>query len=137
MFLMLAAGFAASHGGTALADDPQPDATFTIYSEQNTAPGKFTGEGTLTFDGKQHQFSIEGLTAEGVDSNHSVEGSIYGLNSVDDLAGQYKLVKHARESGIDVLYLENEKGVQALARGINNGMALGAQAGGITVSLEK
>jgi hypothetical protein len=137
MLMLLSGGFAAGYSGTASAETPQADATFIVYSEQNVAPGKFTGMGTLTFNGERHGFSIEGMTTAGVDGNHPVEGAFYGARSLDEVAGHYKLVKRAREDGVEVMHLQNENGVRVFAHGINKGMALGTAAGGITVSLEK
>lgn len=137
MLMLLSGGLAVGHGGAVSAETPQPGATFIVYSEQNVAPGRFAGMGTLTFNGQRHPFSIEGMTIAGVDGNHPVEGSVYDMARLDDVVGRYRLVKHAREGGVEVMYLQNENGVRVVARGVNKGMALGTAAGGITVSLEK
>jgi hypothetical protein len=135
--LFFAGGSSFWSGQAFAAESETPAATFIIYSEQNVAPGKFAGDGTLKYNGKEHKFTIEGMTAQGVDSNHPVEGTVYNLNNLDDLAGQYTQVKHENEGGLDVLYLQNEKGVKAVARGANKGMVLGTKASGVTVQLVK
>ena len=127
---------ATSSGGAALAENA-PDATFTIFSEQTTSAGTFSGQGTVKYKDEEHKFTIEGMTAQGVDSNHPVDGSVYGLKSLEDLEGVYKLTKHDHENGLDVLHLENDKGVKAIARGSNKGMGLGIKASGIKVTLDK
>lgn len=135
--LSLAGGPPLGSGQVLAAENEAPAATFVIHSEQNVAPGKFVGDGTLKYNGEEHKFTIEGMTAEGVDSNHPVEGTVYDLKSLDDLAGQYKQVKHENEGGLDVLYLQNEKDVRAVVRGANKGMVLGTKASGVTVELVK
>jgi hypothetical protein len=135
--LFLAGGPPAWSAEAVAAESETPAATFVIYAEQNVAPGKFAGQGTLKYNGEEHKFTIEGMTAQGVDSNHPVEGTVYDLKNLDDLSGQYAQVKHEREGGLDVLYLQNEKGVKAVARGANKGMVLGTKASGVTVELEK
>lgn len=113
-----------------------PDATFIIYDERNAGPGTFAGGGTLNYQGQEHAFTIQGMNVQGTSTNHPVEGAIYNLKRIDDLAGHYTLVTHERRNGVDVVRLRNEKGVEAVARGTNDGMVLGLKASGLTVTAQ-
>lgn len=131
----VSAALAATEGASVQAAQA-PDATFIIYGEQNAGPGIFTGGGALNYQGQEHAFTIQGMNVQGTSANHPVEGAIYNLKRIDDLAGHYTLVKHERRNGVDVVRLRNEKGVEAVARGTNDGMVLGLKASGLTVTAQ-
>jgi hypothetical protein len=77
--------------GTAFAQD-KPDATL-VFSGGSVAAGigYSWGSGTLTYQGKQYPFSVEGLSVGGTVGGASVtaSGNVYNLKTLDDFNGNF------------------------------------------------
>jgi len=69
----------------------QPDGTVKFTSgSAGIVVGYRWGSGTLTFQGKDHPFSIEGMEVGEVGgSEATVAGEVYGLRSLQDFDGTY------------------------------------------------
>jgi hypothetical protein len=71
--------------------EKQPDATLEL-SEGDVAAGIgwSWGGGTLTYQGQQYKFKVEGLSVGDVGvSEVSALGKVYGLEQLEDFSGHY------------------------------------------------
>jgi hypothetical protein len=77
--------------GTAFAQD-KPDGTITFHGGSvSVGIGYSWGEGTLTYQGKDYPFSVEGLSVGAVGgSSITAKGEVYSLKKVEDFSGVYK-----------------------------------------------
>ena len=88
--IVLALAVVALMAGTAMAQD-KPDATL-VFTEGSVAAGiGFSwGSGTLTFQGKEYPFKIDGLSVGSVGaSSITASGGVYGLKTLADFNGNY------------------------------------------------
>ena len=71
----------------------QSDTTGTVSIESKSVAlgvGVSWGDGTLTFRGKQHKFSVEGLSVVDLGvSRVSAKGEVSDLKKLEDFAGTY------------------------------------------------
>jgi len=97
------------------------------------------GGGTLTFDGKQYKFKVDGLSVGSVGiQNASARGKVYYLKNVADFAGTYTAVAAGVTvgGGGGAKTMKNEKGVIIDLISTNQGVdfTLGTQ--GVKITLE-
>ena len=72
------------------------------------------GDGKLTYQGKEHRFSINGLSVVDVGvSKVSTTGSVYHLKKLSDFAGNYAAAEAgaALGAGKNVIAMRNQNGV--------------------------
>ena len=72
------------------------------------------GEGTLQFEGRNHGFSVKGLSVGDVGAARSLAlGEVHNLHDLDDFEGNYVAVEAgaAAGSGKSALAMRNAKGV--------------------------
>ena len=72
------------------------------------------GDGKLTYQGKEHRFSINGLSVVDVGvSKVSTTGSVYHLKKLSDFAGNYAAAEAgaALGAGKNVMAMRNQNGV--------------------------
>jgi hypothetical protein len=134
MILVLAAG-------VVNASDEKPSGTIKIVSTEVMALiGGSKGEGTLTFDGAEHNFKISGASvgaSVGVQKLH-ISGEVYHLSDIADFAGVYFQV----EAGITLvkgttgMWLKNKKGVTLHLKTSNEGVALQLGSGGLKIAMK-
>ena len=127
--------------GTVLAQD-KPDATITFSGGSVAAGiGWSWGSGTLTYQGKQYPFSVQGLSVGGTVGGASVTGSgnVYGLKSLDDFNGNYT----AATAGITVgggaagTAMQNQKGVVIKVVVTTAGLTVNLATAGVKFELKK
>lgn len=116
-FAVAAAGESATPGAK------QPDGTIQVATTSvAVGVGVTWGKGTLTFQGKDHHFTVKNLTHPDIGiGNAVVKGNIYNLSKLEDFAGDYKVTKPEFPLGgagppwssSSGLILANEKGVVA------------------------
>jgi hypothetical protein len=105
-------------------ESKQPNGTIQAATRSaGLGVGVTGGEGTLTFEGKDHRFSIEGLTFGDIGVGEAtVKGNIYNLTKLEDFAGKYAPTKPSFQLGgagpswsssYRGLILANDKGVVA------------------------
>lgn len=98
------------------AKKPQPDGTVKFTSgSAGIVVGYRWGSGTLTFQGKDYPFSIEGMEVGEVGgSEATVAGEVYGLETVQDFSGTYTSASAnlTLGAGGGGWHLRNEKGVR-------------------------
>lgn len=124
------------------ADPKTPDATVTIAETQFAViVGGSVGGGKLSFQGKDHEFKISGLTA-GVNvgvSKMSAAGEVYNLKDIAKFPGTYtKLdVSATAGGGVGALQLKNEHGVVMKLTSRTQGVQLNAgSATGVKVTMK-
>lgn len=117
--------FAVAAAGQSEKPEPkQPSATIQAATRSaGLGVGVTGGEGTLTFEGKDHAFSIEGLSFGDIGIGEAtVKGNIYSLSKLEDFAGKYTPTKPSFQLGgagpswsssYRGLILANDKGVVA------------------------
>jgi hypothetical protein len=72
------------------------------------------GEGKLQFEGRNHGFSVKGVSVGDIGASHSSSfGEVHNLNDISDFAGNYVAVEAgaAAGPGKSALAMRNAKGV--------------------------
>lgn len=130
-------------GGLALAADvEQPVGAVSIEEKQfGLILGGSTGDGTLTFQGKEYPFKLKGLSAGlnvGI-SKMSAAGEVYRLNDIAKFPGTYTKfdASIALGGGVGGLRLQNENGVIMNLRSRTQGLDLNlGKVTGLVVTME-
>ena len=122
--------------GAALAD--QPSGTISIELKSASAlMGASWGQSVLTFQGKTQLFRVRGLKVLSVGYRElSLGGDVYGLKSVNDLAGTYQKADPAGLTfivGEKGLVIRNDKGVTINIKGMQKGLNLDLVQEGLTI----
>lgn len=97
------------------------------------------GDGTLTYRGKQHKFSVEGLSVLDLGvSKVSATGEVNDLKKLEDFAGTYAAAGAgaAAGGGAGVVALTNQNGVKMKLQATGQGVRLTAAGAGITIKLK-
>ena len=124
----------------AIAADPAPSGTVKISSESVAIGiGVNWGDGTLTFQGKNHAFSVSGLSVVdlGISSVTST-GEVFYLNKLSDFSGNYV----SGEAGIAIgggpndVVMKNENGVVIRLHGSQQGVKFTLAAQGVKLQLK-
>ncbi len=123
------------------AGEKQPDATLKL-SEGSVAAGIgwSWGKGTLTFQGKDYPFKVEGLSVGDVGiSRADATGKVYNLKKVEDFTGTYSAGSAAATvgGGAGVTSMRNQNGVEINLTSTTQGVAFKVAAGGIKLTLQK
>jgi len=73
----------------------QPNGTIQAATKSvAVGAGVIWGDGTLTFEGKDHPFSIKNLSLTDLGiGNATVKGNVYNLGKLDDFAGTYRVAE--------------------------------------------
>ena len=122
------------------ADSPKPSGTISLETKSIAAGvGVSWGDGKLTFKGKEHKVSIQGLTL--VDfgiSKASAVGDVYNLTDVSKLEGDYVAGEagFALAGGMGGMSLRNQNGVVMHLRSVTQGAKLQLGASGLTIKLK-
>jgi hypothetical protein len=98
------------------------------------------GEGTLTYRGKEHKFTIEGLSVADLDvSKVSAQGDVSNLKKVEDFEGTYVAggTGAAAGGGAGIAGLKNQNGVLIAVNATTQGVRLTLAGGGATIKLKK
>lgn len=130
-------------GGVAsAADEKKPDGTVSINETQFAfVLGGSLGGGKLTYQGKEYDFKLSGLTV-GVNvgvTKMDAAGEVFGLSEVSKFPGTYtKLDASATAGGgVGVLRLKNENGVVLKLKSRNQGLQLNVgSASGVKITME-
>ena len=139
--IVMALAIVALVAGTALAQD-KPDATLTFSGGSVAAGiGYSWGSGTLTYQGQQYPFSVEGLAVGGTVGGASVtaSGNVFNLKSLDDFNGNYT----AAAAGITVgggaegTAMQNQKSVVIKLVSTTTGITFNLSTAGVKFTLKK
>ena len=139
--LALAAAFFA--GGLALAADAKkPDGTVSIDSTQFALVlGGSTGGGTLTYQGKTHEFKLSGLTVGANVGVTKIEasGEVYDLKDIAKFPGTYVKFDATASfvEGASGLWLKNQNGVVMKLTADTKGLQLNVgSASGVKITMK-
>jgi hypothetical protein len=123
----------------AVAQDKKPSGTVTLEGKSvAVGVGVSWGDGTLTVDGKQHKFSVTGLSVVDVGvSKVSAKGEVYDLNRLEDFSGTYVAAQAGATiaAGAGAIALQNQNGVSMVLTGTSMGAQLTMAAKGVDVKL--
>ena len=118
-----------------------PDATVKITGKSVAAGvGVSWSKGTLTYHGKQHAFSIDGLSVGEVGvSSITATGSVYHLTNLEDFNGNYTAASTgaAVAGGGGVGTMKNQNGVTMNLKATTKGLKLKIGVDGLKVKLEE
>ncbi len=122
--------------GAALADEP--NATISIIDiGQAIGMGPIWGQGVITYGDKTHLFKVKGFEKLALGREKmDVNGDVYHLNQLSDLAGKFKKADVAGLTfikGERDLVIQNEKGVVINLKGKEHGLQLDLTSDGLNV----
>jgi hypothetical protein len=122
--------------GAALADEPSASISI-IDVGQAIGMGPIWGQGVITYGNKTHLFKVKGFTTFAVGREKTdVNGDVYNLKQLSDLAGKYKKANPAGLTfigGPTDLVLQNEKGVVINLKGKEHGLNLNLTDDGLNI----
>ncbi len=98
------------------------------------------GSGTLTFDGREYDFSAKGLSLGNLGASKDVTvGEISNLTDLADFEGRYLAIEAGATAGVGVaaLTMRNEKGVVISLRSSLQGGRLTLGPEGLRIALEQ
>jgi hypothetical protein len=124
----------------ALAAEPAPSGSVKITSKAVAlGVGVSWGDGTLTYQGKNYTFSVDGLSVADLGiSSVSSSGEVFNLNKLSDFSGNYA----AGEAGIAIAggpsdtIMKNQNGVVIRLHGTQQGGRLTLAAQGVKLQLK-
>ena len=124
----------------AVAAEPAPSGSVKITSKAVAlGVGVSWGDGTLTFQGKDHAFSVDGLSVADLGiSSVSSSGEVFNLTKLSDFSGNYT----AGEAGIAIgggpndVVMKNQNGVIIRLHGTQQGGRLTLAAAGVKLQLK-
>jgi hypothetical protein len=122
--------------GAALAE--QPSGTISIELRSASAlMGASWGQAVLTFQGKTHLYQVRGLKVLSVGYRElSLNGDVYNLTNLNDLAGTYQKADPAGLTfivGQKGLVIRNDRGVTINIKGMQAGLNLDLVKEGLTI----
>jgi hypothetical protein len=120
---------------------PKPDAALTLEATSVAAGvGWAWGSGKLSYQGKDHAVTVEGLTvgAVGVAAIKAV-GTVYYLKKLEDFEGTYKAAVAGSTvgGGGAVLVMRNQLGVEVRMSATTQGVSLTIGTSGVKLALKK
>jgi outer membrane immunogenic protein len=125
-------------GSVALAEGDKPSATLTTKeTEVGLIIGGDWGKGTLSFDGSEYAFKMQGAKIGGVGITVAeISGDVHQLENVEDFYGTY----FKAEAGITGVvgregsWVKNDKGVSLHLKSESKGLALSIGVEGLKIS---
>ena len=137
--IVLALAVVALVAGTALAQE-KPDATL-VFTEGSVAVGigYSWGSGTLTYNGKEYPFKIEGLAVGAVGaSSITASGDVYNLKTLDDFNGNYTAAtaQATLGGGAGATAMQNQKSVVIKIVSTTQGLDFKFAADGVKITLK-
>ncbi len=122
------------------AQDKKPVGTVTLESKSvAVGVGVSWGDGILTFKGKQHKFSVKGLSVVDLGvSKVSAKGDVYDLTKLEDFAGTYVAAQVGATiaGGAGAVAMKNQHGVIMTLTGTGMGAQLTLAPKGVDVKLK-
>lgn len=125
--------------GTAIAQE-KPDATL-VFSGGSVAAGiGFSwGSGTLTYNGKEYPFSVEGLSVGSVGaSSVTASGDVFNLKALEDFNGNYTAATAQATigGGAGATAMQNQKSVVLKIFSTTQGLDFKFAADGVKFTLK-
>src|SRR5689334_22456098 len=123
------------------AEEKTPDATLKLSTGSVAAGIGFSwGSGTLTYKGKDHEFSVKGLSVGDVGvTKAEASGKVYGLKALTDFDGNYTGVGAGATvaGGGGVITMRNQNGVTIDLVLTTQGLKVALGGGGVDLKLKE
>ena len=123
-----------------LASADEPSATVTIESTSVALGiGVQWGHGTLTFQGKEYKFSVNGLSVIDLGvSSISATGKVYNLKKLSDFSGTYSAAEAgiAVGAGVGASTMRNQNGVDMTLTSTKTGIKFKLAPEGLKIELK-
>src|SRR5262245_11781626 len=127
--------------GTARAAEKKPDATIHLSSKSVAAGVGFSwGKGTLKYQGKEYQLSVDGLTVGSVGVTAvTANGEVFDLKKLQDFDGNYTALAGGGTlgGGGGGLVMQNQNGVKVHLVSTTQGVSLTAGVSGVKLAIKK
>lgn len=127
-------------GSCLAAQAEKPSGKVTIESKSFAfGIGWSWGDGKLTYKGKTHSFSIDGLSVlDAGYSSMSAVGDVFGLKKLSDFSGTYTAIEGgvAIGGGEAALVMENQNKVRIKLTATQQGVKLTIGPKGLTINLK-
>lgn len=124
----------------AVAQEGKPSGTVTVESKSVAlGVGVSWGDGILTYQGKGHKFSVNGLSVVDLGvAKVSATGEVFNLKKLSDFAGNYVAGEAgaAVGGGAGAVTLKNQHGVVMKLTGVGTGVKFTLAAKGVEVKLK-
>ena len=137
--IVLALAVVALVAGTAIAQE-KPDATLVFTGGSVAAGiGYSWGSGTLTYNGKEYPFAVEGLSVGAVGaSSVTASGDVYNLKTLDDFNGNYAAATAQATigGGAGATAMQNQKSVLLKVVSTTQGLDFKFAADGVKITLK-
>jgi hypothetical protein len=137
--IVLALAVVALVAGMAIAQE-KPDATLVFTGGSVAAGiGYSWGSGTLTYNGKEYPFSVEGLSVGAVGaSSVTASGDVYNLKTLDDFNGNYAAATAQATigGGAGATAMQNQKSVLLKIVSTTQGLDFKFAADGVKITLK-
>ena len=119
----------------------KPDGTVS-FKTHNVAVGVGVtwGDGTLTYQGKEYKFTIEGLSLLDLGMGDvEAKGEVFNLKKLSDFEGNYSSVQAgaALGKGVAVSQLVNDAGVKMNLKAVQDAARLTLAPGGMKIKFKK
>jgi hypothetical protein len=123
-----------------VAAQDKPAGTVTMESKSiAVGVGVSWGDGTLTFQGKPHKFSVSGLSVADLGiSKVTAKGDVFNLKKLEDFGGNYVAAEAAGTlgGGAGAIAMKNQNGVVMHLTSTSKGIQLTLAAKGVDVKLK-
>jgi len=127
-------------GTTAQAKEQKPDATFKMSSGSvAVGVGYSWGSGVLHFKGKDHPFSVDGVSVGALGASKAeAVGKVYHLKKLEDFNGTYTAGSAGATvgGGGGAAAMENQNGVKITLHGTSQGLKLNLAVDGVKFQLK-
>jgi hypothetical protein len=124
----------------AVAQEGAPSGKVTVESKSVAiGVGVSWGDGVLTFQGKDHKFSVNGLSVVDLGvAKVSATGEVFNLKKLSDFSGNYVAGEAgaAVGGGAGAITLKNQKGVVMRLTGTGTGVKFTLAGKGVDVKLK-
>jgi hypothetical protein len=124
----------------AVAQEGAPSGKVTVESKSVAiGVGVSWGDGVLTFQGKDHKFSVNGLSVVDLGvAKVSANGEVFNLKKLSDFSGNYVAGEAgaAVGGGAGAITLKNQKGVVMRLTGTGTGVKFTLAGKGVDVKLK-
>jgi hypothetical protein len=126
----------------AMAEESKKPSGTIVFSGGSVAAGVgySWGSGTLSYKGRKHPISVDGLSVGSVGASKiSLTGKVYNLKQLSDFDGNYTAVGAGATvgGGGSVLSMRNQNGVVIDAVSTTQGLSLSLGTGGANIRLKK
>jgi hypothetical protein len=124
----------------ALAEDKTPDATIEFTGGSVAAGIGFSwGSGEVTYKGKKHDVSVDGLSVGDVGATRvSLSGKVFNLKKLEDVEGNYTSVGAGATvgGGGGAFAMRNQNGVVIEAVSTTQGLKVALWTAGVNIKLK-